>query len=318
MTPRLRLRSALLMLAVLTGGGAGRAQPAKTEPPPAKEPPHADVEGVFPPVIDVPEPRRVHWPGRRFSTADWIITGAGAAMALAGAIIPPRSQHLRGGILFDEGARDFLRLDTAQARFVARDGSDVILSLEATWPFFVDALITTWWWRASPDTAAQMALVDAQALAVVTGLQGVTNTLVSRERPYGRNCGTEILPEQTIDCQGSVRYRSFFSGHAAFSFMSAGLICVHHLELDLLGGGAPDVITCVTAYTGAAITATLRTMGDMHYASDVIVGSLVGTTLGIAIPLWHYRGGEKKERDRHGVDVHLVPVNGGIGVGGTF
>ncbi|MBC7018165.1 hypothetical protein, partial [Salmonella enterica] len=90
-----------------------------------------------------------------------------------------------------------LRLPTSEGRYIARDASDVILSLEATWPFFVDALVATWWYRGSPDAAAQMALVDGEALAVVTAIQGVTNTLVSRERPYGRTCGTAELPAET-------------------------------------------------------------------------------------------------------------------------
>ena len=75
--------------------------------------------------------------------------------------------------------------------------------------------------------------------------------IVSRERPYGQTCGTTDLPSATNDCEGNVRYRSFFSGHSAFTFMAAGLICVHHEKLDLLGGGLPDHIACVTAYAGA-------------------------------------------------------------------
>jgi membrane-associated phospholipid phosphatase len=262
------------------------------------------------PVLWNPE-----WP--RFSTADWIITGTGAAITIAAAIIPPQSKHsLGGGIAFDDGARKTLRLPTSEGRYVARDGSDVILSLEATWPFFVDALITTWWYRGSPDAAAQMALVDGEALAIVTAIQGATNTLVSRERPYGQICGTPELPDQTNDCEGNVRYRSFFSGHSAFTFMAAGLICVHHQKLDLLGGAGDD-IACVTAYAGAAATATLRVMGDMHYASDVAIGAGVGTLVGLAVPLIHYRR-VNLAPTAAGVDLTLIPVGAGLGVGGTF
>jgi membrane-associated phospholipid phosphatase len=210
----------------------------------------------------------------RFSTADWIITGTGAAITLASAIVPPLKKHsLGGGILFDDSARKTLRLPTSEGRYVARDASDVILSLEATWPFFVDALITTWWYHGSPDAAAQMALVDGEALAIVTAVQGATNTIVSRERPYGPSCGSPYLPNQTNDCEGNVHYRSFFSGHTAFTFMAASLLCVHHMKLDL-PGGIGDELSCVTAYAGAAATGTLRVVGDMHYVSDVMVGGL--------------------------------------------
>jgi len=285
---------------------------------------------IYPPEVSMqPKPVvwRREWP--RFSVADWIVTGAGAAIALTAAIAAPQPRHVYGGWLFDEDVRDALRLRDPQARFTARDLSDVVLSLEATWPFFVDALITTWWFRGSPDAAAQMALVDGQALAIVTGIQGATNTIASRERPYGRTCGTTSQPEQTIECEGNVRHRSFFSGHSAFSFMSAGLICTHHVQHGLLRG-AGDTIACITAYTGAAATATLRVMGDMHYATDVLIGAAVGTTVGIAVPLLHYRnvnvaneyrqghGDPPAPRRGAGVEMTVIPVGAGLGLGGTF
>lgn len=275
---------------------------------------------IYPPLGDKPAKPVLwspEWP--RFSTADWIITAAGAAITLTAAILPPQKKHsLGGGIAFDDSARRALRLPSSEGRYVARDTSDVVLSLEATWPFFVDALITTWWYRGSPDAAAQMSLVDGEALAIVTAIQGATNTLVSRERPYGQTCGGPELPGATNDCDGNVRYRSFFSGHSAFTFMAAGLICVHHEKLDLLGG-AGDHIACVAAYAGAATTATMRVMGDMHYVSDVAVGAGVGTLVGLAVPLLHYRRVNlAPEEKKTAVDWTLIPVGAGLGVGGTF
>jgi membrane-associated phospholipid phosphatase len=258
------------------------------------------------------------WP--RFGAADWIITGTAATVTIAAAIIPPQKTHsLSGGILFDDRVRRTLRLPTEGARYIARDASDVILSLEATWPFFVDSLITTWWYHGSPDAAAQMALVDGETLSIVTAIQGVTNTIASRERPYGRTCGTPELPAQTNDCEGNVRYRSFFSGHSAFTFMAAGLICVHHTKLDLFGSPG-DEIACVTAYAGAAATATLRVAGDMHYASDVMVGSAVGTLVGLTVPLLHYRRVNlaPQEKKKAAVDWSVMAVGAGLGVGGIF
>jgi membrane-associated phospholipid phosphatase len=262
------------------------------------------------PVLWSPE-----WP--RFSTADWVVTGTAAAITIAAAIIPPQPTHRFGGVLIDDEARRVLRYPTTEGRYVARDASDVILSLAATWPLFVDALITTWWFRASPDAAGQMALIDAQALSIVTAIQGTTNGIASRQRPYGQICGTPEQPQSTIDCEGSVRYRSFFSGHAAFTFMSAGLICVHHMKLGLLGSPG-DVLSCVLAYTGAAATATLRVVGDMHYVSDVTVGAAFGTLVGLAVPLWHYRTVNPAPQGNNGVQMTVIPVGAGLGLGGTF
>ncbi|MCA9588402.1 MAG: phosphatase PAP2 family protein [Myxococcales bacterium] len=260
---------------------------------------------------------RADWP--RFGLGDWIITGSGAALALGTAIVAPQPKHTFGGYAFDESVRRSLRLPSSNLRFAARDASDILVSLEATWPFFVDAAITTWWYHHSPDAAAQMAAVNAEAIAVITGLQGVTNTIASRERPYGRDCGTSVLPDQTVECEGNVRYRSFFSGHSAFSFTAASLICTNHLKLGLFGGGAAEIATCIIAYGGAAAAASLRVMGDMHYATDVLTGAFVGTVVGVGIPLLHYRSvGLSDDRPHHLGQVRVMPVGTGVGVGGTF
>lgn len=312
-----------------TPSGATSTPPASASssspfaPPPNLSKNPIDVlpgDVIYPPLGDKPS-RPIKWDPEwpRFSTGDWIITGAGAAVTLASAIIPPFKKHsLGGGVLIDDSARKALRLPTSEGRYVARDASDVILSLEATWPFFVDALITTWWYHGSPDAAAQMALVDGEALAIVTAVQGATNTIVSRERPYGQTCGTPELPNQTNDCDGSVHYRSFFSGHTAFTFMSASLICVHHMKLDLMGG-IGDELSCVTAYAGAAATGALRVMGDMHYVSDVTVGAAFGTLVGLAVPLIHYRRVNLAPQEKKtAIDWQLIPVGAGLGVGGVF
>ena len=274
---------------------------------------------IYPPLGDrraKPVLWNPEWP--RFGTGDWIITSAGAAIALSSAIVPPFKKHsFSGGVGIDDSFRKSVRMPTSEGRYFARDGSDIVLSLEATWPFFVDALITTWWYRGSPDAAAQMALVDGEALAVVTALQGVTNTLVSRQRPYGQVCGTTELPDKTNDCEANTRYRSFFSGHTAFTFMSAGLICVHHQELDLLQGPG-DTLACITAYAGAAATGLFRMMGDMHYLSDVAVGASVGTLVGLAVPLMHYRRVNLAPGEKKAIDWRFMPVGTGVGVGGTF
>lgn len=260
---------------------------------------------------------RSDWP--RFGLADWIITAVGSTATIASAIIAPQPKRVYGGVLFDESVRSALRLPTTNLRFLARDVSDVLVSLEATWPVFVDAAITTWWYHHSPDAAAQMAAVDLQTIAVITGLQGVTNTIAARERPYARDCGTADYPNQTVECEGNVRYRSFFSGHSAFSFAAAGLICTHHMKLDLFGGGTPEIAACALAYTGAAATASLRVLGDMHYATDILTGAVLGTIVGVGVPLLHYRKvTPSDERPRHLGEVRVVPMGAGVGLGGTF
>lgn len=275
------------------------------------------------PLVSTDAPPPLIWKWRTFTLADYLVTAAAAGTTLTAAIVKPSGSHkLSGGILFDNAARDTLRADALADRYIFRDASDVGLSLAVTWPFVTDALITAWWYRGSRESAQEMALIDLQALSISGALQGVTNVLVSRERPFGRDCGEGELPADAIDCTGSVHYRSFFSGHSAFSFTGAALICVHHFKNDLMG--APwDALSCAGGYAVAATTATFRVVSDVHYASDILLGATVGTLVGYGVPLLHYRtGGAKKTA--HGFEqppalqMTLVPSPNGIGVAGIF
>jgi len=299
------------------------AAPPPTSPPPASPPktngsPPPFTPGYIPTLVSTNAPPALVWRWKRFSTANYLLTTAGAGLTLAMAIAKPQAQHhLSGGILFDESVRNALRVDTLPNRYIFRDASDVGLSLMVSWPFVADALTTAWWYRGSREAAQEMALIDLETLAVSGAIQGVTNVLVSRERPYGRDCGSEELPSDAIDCANSVHYRSFFSGHSSFSFTSAALICVHHFKNELLG--APwDALSCAGGYAVATTTATFRVMGDMHYATDVLTGALLGTIVGYGVPLLHYARPDTTATTFAGVQLHLIPQLNGLGVLGVF
>ena len=259
-----------------------------------------------------------HWP--RFSTVEWITTGAFAAMAISAQLVPSRGNPWQGGVAADEAVRDALRLPNLQDRRAARDLSDVMLTSLMAYPYLVDALVMTAWHHRSPDTALQMALINSETLAITAGLQGLANVIANRERPYGRNCGRE-LPSDVRDCEGGKRYQSFYSGHSAQAFAAAGLICSHHLNLELYGGGWADIVPCAAGYVFAVATGALRIMGDQHYLSDVTIGAAMGTIAGLGVPwLLHYRHGPKKRRgsSHGGLTIRLVPMPTGAGVMGTF
>ena len=257
------------------------------------------------------------WRRARFKKWEYYLTVGAGLVTLGSAIVSPMKKHAIGPILFDDDVRTALRETSLQKRYTFRDASDVGLSLTATWPFFVDALVTAWWYRGSRDTAEQMALIDLETLAISGAIQGVTNVLVSRERPYGEQCRDGALPTNAFDCEGSSHYRSFFSGHTAFSFTSAALVCFHHMEQHLLGGPW-DAISCGGAYAVAAATGTFRMVGDMHYASDVIAGALIGTAVGYGVPLLHTRHPEVGEVKTTGMTMRIVPSGMGAGVAGIF
>jgi membrane-associated phospholipid phosphatase len=161
-----------------------------------------------------------------------------------------------------------------------------------------------------------MALLGLETLAVSGAVQGITNTLASRERPYGPSCGND-LTDNAIDCTSSSRYRSFFSGHAAFAFTSAALICFNHFEFDLLGKPW-DAVSCAGAYGVAAMTASFRVVSDVHYPTDVLTGALVGSVVGWGVPLLRSRKPELATVKTGSLRMRLVPVSGGVGVVGLF
>lgn len=257
------------------------------------------------------------------STADVVVVGAAASIALTAAIVRPHSAHAYGGVLYDDDAREFLRVKSRDGRYMVRDASDVGASLLTTWPFLVDSLLTAWWYRGDVKLARNMALVSAEAIGITAAMQGLTNTVASRERPYGRHCGvspsvdSQALPERIADCEGSVRYRSFFSGHAAATFASAGVLCSHHLGLGLLGGPW-DAVTCVSAFAVATSTALFRVMSDMHYATDVSLGAVIGTSVGLVVPWMHLSSPIEGDQRPRPVQMRIAPVGHGLGLTGSF
>lgn len=257
----------------------------------------------------------------RIGAIDYVVIGVGGGMALTAALLQPIHKEPSIVVKFDESVRDSISQGSTQSRYRARDTSDVTLSLLVTWPLFIDALVTGYWYREAPDVAYNMALIDAQAIAITAGIQGITNTLVSRERPYGRDCGG-ALSNDLYDCDGSKRYRSFFSGHSSLAFTGAGLICTHHLKLDLIGNSFADAASCGIALGAAATTATLRVLGDVHYATDVITGSLFGLAVGVLVPMLHYSFGEDESdpaaKNASTFQLSFVPFGAGVGLVGTY
>jgi membrane-associated phospholipid phosphatase len=255
------------------------------------------------------------WP--KFRQGEWIATGAGVLTLLASRILPLRSQRWQGGILFDEDARDTLRVGGVSGRRWARDASDIGLVVNESWPYF-DAFVVAAWYRDSPEVALQQALITAEVLAVTAGMQSLVASLVLRERPYGRLCGSDGLPDDSRDCDSRDRYFSFYSGHTSQAFAGAAVNCMHHAYVPLYGGGTGDALACVGAFGIAAATAFFRVGTDVHYTTDVAAGAIMGTATGLFLPWFlHYRhGAPTPSGDERSWSFTLVPT--GLGASGVL
>jgi hypothetical protein len=133
--------------------------------------------------------------------------------------------------------------------------------------------------------------------AIATGLlQSLSKYLTRRQRPFVLHADPARPPENDDDM-------SFFSGHTATAFAlatSAGTVA--HLR-----GYRLEPVIWASGLTLAAATGYLRMAADRHWLSDVTVGALVGSAVGVTLP-----------RLLHHDTLTVVPTGEGVLVSGTF
>jgi membrane-associated phospholipid phosphatase len=127
--------------------------------------------------------------------------------------------------------------------------------------------------------------VDALLITEATVIAGDINQLAkfafARERPF-----VHFLPRapdavRALTDSPSDDNLSFFSGHTTLAFglaTSAGTI-------NTMRGYRLAPVVWATGLTMATAVAYLRIAADKHYFSDVMIGALVGTLIGVGVPL---------------------------------
>jgi membrane-associated phospholipid phosphatase len=228
-----------------------------------------------------------HW--RQAGVPEYVSVTALAAGSIAvGFLVPaPTSPKWTGPILFDSAVRDALRIDSASGRQTAATVSDVLFAWEVLHPTVIDPLLFAWWVRQSPFVAWQMALINAQAYAFTFLMSDVVKRVAARERPWVSTGDCAQNPSGP-ECGSGGSNMSFYSGHAAVTATGAGLICAHHTQLSLYQNEVLDKGTCALAVIGTAVTGAMRIASDAHWATDVVVGHLMGYTSGYLMPTLLY------------------------------
>lgn len=277
---------------------AAPAPPAPPAPPAAKR---KELERYnFGPTVECPfcgitpaHPhgvRGLHWHDhwRRVGWPEYIATPLLFAASFAANSIPKQNHPTwTGAILFDRPVHNWLDGQSANTRKTTATVSDVLFWGSVAYPVGVDALFVAWGLRAAPDVSWQMFVIDAQAYALTLALNSATKRLAGRERPNGEDCRHD---HPGAPCNANGTFKSFYSGHAAVTGTSAGLMCAHHTQLMLYRNPAADATACVAAITFAAATDVLRITSANHWASDVLAGSLMGYVSGYLLPtLIYYR-----------------------------
>ena len=229
----------------------------------------------------------------KLTPAEWVITPTLALGSLGVRFLGPRPKLTwQGGILFDEPIYEALApAEHARWRTIA-DVSHVGFAASIAYRVIDDLLIVgasqdAW------DVGAQMFGMDLQAATIVATSLWLPQLLIGRERPIVGNCDREDLASNKCDTDNPERNRSFWAGHPALATATAGMTCVHHARLQHYGGGAPDRIACGATIAVAAFTAAARAIAGYHWASDVLLGLVVGNVAWILPAAAHY-GFEKR------------------------
>ena len=178
---------------------------------------------------------------------------------------------------FDRGIREGLRSGSRSTREAASTASDVMLGLTAG--LLPLASIGKTLSEHECYEAYDMATDAVEAFTLTLLLTTGTKMLAGRSRPYVQEC--DGSPPKDASCSDSDRKQSFFSGHASMAATGAGLSCSYAMKRKTWGDGRVARFTPCALGIGAALaTGVLRVVDDDHWSSDVIVGFLVGGTVG--------------------------------------
>ncbi|MEO5768307.1 MAG: phosphatase PAP2 family protein [Polyangia bacterium] len=250
--------------------------------------------------------------------------GFGAATwALDRYLSPPSQPKWRGGVLFDDSVRSWLRVDTRGGRERAGRVSDITWLGGSAVPFVVDLPIVLLAHR-QPGVAFQLLMMDLEAYAFAGFINRSLHFGLGRGRPSLDACAADSGYDEL--CGGRSNNASFPSGHTLGVATAAGLTCVHHRYLPIYGGPIADGGACGLMALATVVTGATRIMADRHHATDVIAGAMIGFASGYGLPwLLHYRAsgqGEGGASPGEGHQAALVPFAGptevGVGLVGTL
>ena len=142
--------------------------------------------------------------------------------------------------------------------------------------------------------------VYAEALTINAALNTAVKLAVARPRPLAYDLS---LPDELRN--SSETYVSFYSLHTSFAFTAAAAAATTYA----LRHSKNRALTIAIALGGAALagtTAALRVTAGRHYPTDVATGALIGTAIGIGVPLLH------RVRQAGGPRIAVFPVEGGF------
>jgi membrane-associated phospholipid phosphatase len=139
-------------------------------------------------------------------------------------------------------------------------------------------------------------LVMSEALLVNGGINELAKVAVQRPRPFAYD-GRSLSDSDS--------YLSFYSAHTSNAFAVgmayASTFALRHPDSDY------RYLVYGAVIAGGGTTGLFRVLAGKHFPSDVIVGAMVGSAVGLTVPLLHRRR-----------EVQVVVGPGAVGLVGSF
>jgi membrane-associated phospholipid phosphatase len=175
----------------------------------------------------------------------------------------------------------------------AGDASDVLLvSLLVLGP----AEVALGGARLGARSLVELLVVQAESMLLSASLTAMAKDAFARPSP-------SVYGSHDASLSG---YESFWSGHAAAAFNAVVTATV--LMHETYPAEAWPWIAGGFGIAAAGVTGLLRVTAGVHFPSDVIVGALVGSGIGLLVPLLHRR--------RLPVQISASPA--GVAIAGGF
>jgi len=171
--------------------------------------------------------------------------------------------------------RSVLNSYSSDSSSAAAKTSDIIVVAALIAPVVIDWLDV----GVSREFLSDMT-VYAEVLSLNSALVSVTKYSVQRPRPK------TYLGEPSY-VNGADGYQSFYSGHVSTSFAALTAASATLQQRHPEYGNWPWIIT---AAVGTSV-AFERVAAGQHFYTDVLVGAMVGTAIGVYVPHYHRKNG---------------------------
>lgn len=242
-------------------------------------------------LVSAQEPFRSSW-GR-----DGLIIGAGVGTAFAASALDdtlrPFSRETAAGL--DRSAVNwFDRSATYNYSEASATASDWLVGITIAAPLVLltDAEVRKGW--------GTFTLMYLETMTYAAFVPSFAKGPVTRYRPLIYNPDVPFEVKERSDPA-----RSFFSGHTTFAFASSVFLAAVYERHHRGSRSVPYVWTAALLSAGGV--GYLRYDAGAHYPTDILVGAVAGTAIGLAIPYLH-RNDEKTVADPSGGPVPVPPI----------